>query len=707
MSRKAGTLALAGAATFCAFGATSAQAAQTATLNYKCKFPLIGTQPLKLDITLDIPDSWPVGEPTAPFAITAKASAGGTTAQGLGLVEGLHIIGGVTEAQKPGKGTASRARVELPDGSGVNVRVPINVEPYTVVPPIPNPLVLNASGTTPSLTLDVEGTAKIVLTELILNLYGHYEDGTPVEGLTTPPTDINRAPYADIDGDPGTFNVPCVLDPAGQNLQLATFEITPPDGGGDDTEAPSAPVVPQPTDYVESDFTKSSINIKWRPATDNVGVTEYKIDYEGGPAGGVRVPAGANTGVFAKNITGLGEDSEYIFTITALDAAGNESDPLEQTHFTLGDTGPVPNVAPGAPGAPTGTSTETTIALSWGAATDSDGTIAKYDVYAGTTKVATTNGTTRTASITGLQPNTNYTYTVKATDDDGAEGPASAAGTVKTKADTTAPSNPTVTGTSTTSSVTLNWSASTDNIGVTGYEVYQGTGTTPVASGTGLTATINGLTANTAYNFKVVAKDAAGNKSSGGLATVTTKPVVGPTTPTTPPGIVNYKYTLKGSTTLRTLTKGTLALNGTIAAALKLVDGSFTADLTLADTSARLTSLGFLPVTAKVGLVPSGKTTGSLVDGVLKTKSFVRIKVKEVKLFGAIPLAGGNSCQTKNLSEINLKSTQAEFSPLVGGPIAGTYSISDLNGCGLLNGLVSPLTAGGGNTINLNLIPAS
>lgn len=74
----------------------------------------------------------------------------------------------------------------------------------------------------------------------------------------------------------------------------------------------------------------------------------------------------------------------------------------------------------------------------------------------------------------------------------------------------TAPTNLTVNGVTSTS-VTLSWSASTDNVGVTGYDVYQGTSVALSVMGT--TATVAGLAANTAYSFKVVAKDAAGNQS--------------------------------------------------------------------------------------------------------------------------------------------------------------------------------------------------
>ncbi|MGW6708598.1 carbohydrate binding domain-containing protein [Streptomyces sp. NPDC054956] len=80
-------------------------------------------------------------------------------------------------------------------------------------------------------------------------------------------------------------------------------------------------------------------------------------------------------------------------------------------------------------------------------------------------------------------------------------------------ADTQAPSTPgslTSTGkTSTTAS--LSWTASTDNVGVTGYDIYQGGN--KVSTSTSPSATVTGLTPNTAYAFSVRARDLAGNTS--------------------------------------------------------------------------------------------------------------------------------------------------------------------------------------------------
>lgn len=88
--------------------------------------------------------------------------------------------------------------------------------------------------------------------------------------------------------------------------------------------------------------------------------------------------------------------------------------------------------------------------------------------------------------------------------------------------DTQAPTTPTNLTTSaiTTSSVTLNWTASTDNVGVTGYTIYMNN--TLKTTVTGTTASITGLTASTAYSFYVIARDAAGNSSTKSTTITTT-----------------------------------------------------------------------------------------------------------------------------------------------------------------------------------------
>ncbi|MEU0428183.1 carbohydrate binding domain-containing protein [Streptomyces canus] len=68
----------------------------------------------------------------------------------------------------------------------------------------------------------------------------------------------------------------------------------------------------------------------------------------------------------------------------------------------------------------------------------------------------------------------------------------------------------------TSSSVSLAWNASSDNVGVTAYDVYSGSNQVLSVSGTG--ATVSGLAASTSYTFTVKARDAAGNVSAASNA---------------------------------------------------------------------------------------------------------------------------------------------------------------------------------------------
>ncbi|GAA3801349.1 hypothetical protein GCM10022226_21310 [Sphaerisporangium flaviroseum] len=89
--------------------------------------------------------------------------------------------------------------------------------------------------------------------------------------------------------------------------------------------------------------------------------------------------------------------------------------------------------------------------------------------------------------------------------------------------DTTAPSAPSNLRASnvTAGGASLTWNASSDNVGVTGYDVYRGS--TIVGTATGTSFNVTGLSASTTYSFSVRARDAAGNTSpSSNTVTVTT-----------------------------------------------------------------------------------------------------------------------------------------------------------------------------------------
>ena len=108
--------------------------------------------------------------------------------------------------------------------------------------------------------------------------------------------------------------------------------------------------------------------------------------------------------------------------------------------------------------------------------------------------------------------------------------------------DTEAPSQPTnlsVTG-STSSTVSLSWTASSDNVGISAYEIYvNGNYVTTVTS---TSAVISGLAPTTTYAFYVIARDAAGNLSTqSNSVNGTTTASSGGETPPTSCGTENFE----------------------------------------------------------------------------------------------------------------------------------------------------------------------
>lgn len=83
----------------------------------------------------------------------------------------------------------------------------------------------------------------------------------------------------------------------------------------------------------------------------------------------------------------------------------------------------------------------------------------------------------------------------------------------------TTPTNLAASGISQTS-FTLTWTASSDNVGVTGYEVFRDG--VSVGASTNTSKTISGLTCNTTYSMTVKARDAAGNWSAASTAKLVT-----------------------------------------------------------------------------------------------------------------------------------------------------------------------------------------
>jgi endonuclease I/chitodextrinase len=172
-----------------------------------------------------------------------------------------------------------------------------------------------------------------------------------------------------------------------------------------------------------------------------------------------------------------------------------------------------------APTVPTNVSlsniTTASIAISWTASTDNVA-VTKYEIYTNGNLHGESNNTNYTAS--GLNSNTSYAITVLAKDVANNKSAQSSAVNGTTLTDTTPPSVPENISISneTGTGFKVNWTASSDDTAVTGYDIFVD-GTLKGSSETN-SYTVSGLTNSTTYSITVLAKDSANNKSALSVA---------------------------------------------------------------------------------------------------------------------------------------------------------------------------------------------
>jgi len=184
-------------------------------------------------------------------------------------------------------------------------------------------------------------------------------------------------------------------------------------GGGGDTQAPSAP-----TGLGATAISSSQINLAWTAATDNVGVTGYRVERCAG-AGCSNFAQIATPNATSYSDTGLAAGASYSYRVRAADAAGNlgaYSNTATTATSAGGDT--QPPTAPSGLGATAISSSQ--IDLAWTAANDNVG-VTGYRVErctpAGCSSFAQIATPTATSySDTGLAAGTSYSYRVRAAD---------------------------------------------------------------------------------------------------------------------------------------------------------------------------------------------------------------------------------------------------------------------------------------------------
>jgi fibronectin type 3 domain-containing protein len=335
--------------------------------------------------------------------------------------------------------------------------------------------------------------------------------------------------YADMGlptGDTFSYRVRAIDAAANQSANSNTATASTPFV---DTQPPAAP-----GGLTATAASSSQIDLAWTAATDNVGVTQYRIERCTGAGCSNFAQIGTATGLSFSD-SGLAQTTSYSYRVRAADAAvnlGPYSNTASATTSAFVDMQP-----PTAPASLTATvASATQINLAWTAATDNVGVtgylVERCDGIGCSSFSQVGTATLLSFVDAGLAVGTSYSYRVRATDGAGNQSADSNTATAATPTpDTTpptAPANLTATAGSA-SQIALAWTAATDNVGVTQYRVErcQGAGCSTFAQvGTSAAASFgdNGLVSGTSYSYRVRATDAAGNLGPySGTASATTQ----------------------------------------------------------------------------------------------------------------------------------------------------------------------------------------
>ncbi len=380
--------------------------------------------------------------------------------------------------------------------------------------------------------------------------------------------------FVDPTGQPGDRYFIRAIDAAGNRSATTTVFVA------SDMVGPSAP-----SGLTAAVLADASIDLSWIASIDDSGVAAYRVIENGQTV--LEVPGTDTTA----NVIGLGVGTHSL-SVLAVDTTGNLSARSESVvvEVTSDDkTAPTP---PGAPVATYDVSTKL-VTINWTASTDNI-SVANYVVRKTTTGEAATDLATVAGDVTSTTltlPAGRHNLVVVARDGAGNESapstPVAVDVVIPDTSNPTTPKSPTAVA-NPDGSISVGWTASTDNVGVELYRVFRNAVEVVAVPGTETTATVTGLAAGTHY-IQIQAFDAAGNAShrtaSVVVTTVATVDTVNPTTPRDLTASVNADGSIAVAWTASTDSFGvvsyTLFRNGVVVTS---IPGT--------DTSATITTLG-------------------------------------------------------------------------------------------------------------------
>ena len=289
-----------------------------------------------------------------------------------------------------------------------------------------------------------------------------------------------------VPGRSYTFRVRA-LDAAGNFADSDPLTVTT-----GDTTAPT-----KPTNLRATQLTDSTATLEWNASSDNIAVTGYQISRD-------NVPLASVTGL-TYTALGLVPGRPYTFRVRALDAAGNFAD-SELLTVTTRDT-----TAPTKP-----TNLRTTVVsfnfaiLEWSRSSDNVA-VTGYLIFRNGIPIGSVPESQSNYVADGLVPATTYSFKVRSLD--AAGNFADSAPLTVTTPGATGPTKPTNLRTTVVSFnfAILEWSRSSDNVAVTGYQIFRNGTLIGSVTESESNYVANGLVPATTYSFKVRALDADGN----------------------------------------------------------------------------------------------------------------------------------------------------------------------------------------------------
>ena len=276
-----------------------------------------------------------------------------------------------------------------------------------------------------------------------------------------------------------------------------------------DTEAPGVP-----TNVSATDVTQTGAKVTWSASADNVGVVGYNVYVGEGKVNDTPVTATEYA------LTGLTANTEYTVSVSAVDAAGNESAKSKAATFTTLEAEEEKDTE--VPGVPTNVSaadvTQTGAKVTWSEATDNVG-VAGYNVYVNEAKVNEELVAGTEFALTGLTEATEYTVRVSAVDAAGNESARSEAATFTTlESEKPAPEKPSAPTNVKVSEIThttaiVTWEPAAERAMAPGYNVYLDDKKQNELPIEGTEYKLTGLKVGTRYNVAVTVVDVDGIES--------------------------------------------------------------------------------------------------------------------------------------------------------------------------------------------------